>query len=286
MYENIIVGYDDSEFSSAALREAAGWIRRHGGTAVLAHAVFFSEEEFANLPEQREQRFKLGRTMCSTARDNISAELGLNGNLIAFVCEGEPHEVLVDMAKTKNADLIALGTHGRKGIKKIFMGSVTSRVLQSAPCDVLAVRKSGDGDGQYRSILLSYDSSPVSKKALNRACELAQIDGGEVTALYVIPRYEEMVEFISSGIIRENLVADARKVLSEAVTIAADLGITIKIEIADGTEAEKIVEAASRLKSDLIIRGTHGWSGFNRAIIRSVIENVIINAPCSVLAVR
>ncbi len=94
------------------------------------------------------------------------------------------------------------------------------------------------------------------------------------------------MEFISSGIIRENLVADARKVLSEAVTIAADLGITIKIEIADGTEAEKIVEAASRLKSDLIIRGTHGWSGFNRAIIRSVIENVIINAPCSVLAVR
>ena len=286
MYEKIIVGYDDSEFSSAALCQAAGWIRRHGGTAVLAHSVFFSEEEFTSLPEQREQRFKLGRNMCSAARDNMSEELGLNGNLLAFVCEGEPHEVLVDMASAKNADLIALGTHGRKGLKKLFMGSVTSRVLQSSPCDVLIVNKAADCDGQYRSVLLSYDGSAFSKKALVRACELAKIEGSEVTALYVVPRYEQMVEFISSNMIRENIALDARKVLLEAVGIAADLGVTLKTGMADGIEAEKIVETARKLKSDLIIRGTHGWIGFDKALIGSVIENVIINAPCPVLAVR
>ncbi len=286
MYEKIIVGYDDSEFSSAALCQAAGWIRRHGGTAVLAHSVFFSEEEFTSLPEQREQRFKLGRNMCSTARDSMSAELGLNGNLLAFVCEGEPHDVLVDMARAKNADLIALGTHGRKGIKKIFMGSVTSRVLQSSPCDVLIVKKAADCKGPYRSVLLSYDGSPFSKKALGRACELAKIEGSEVTALYVVPRYEEMVEFISSSIIKENIAQDARKVLSEAASLGAEMGVTIKTEMADGNEAERIVETARKLKSDLIIRGTHGWVGFDKALIGSVIENVIINAPCPVLAVR
>jgi len=286
MYEKIIIGYDDSEFSSAAVCEASGLIRRHGGTAILAHAVFFSEEEFISMPDQREQRFKLGSNMCSIARDDMSEKLGLNGNLLTVVCEGEPHEVLVDIARTKNADLIALGTHGRKGIKKIFMGSVTSRVLQSSPCDVLIVKKSGDCDGQYQSILLSYDGSPFSKKALSRACELAKIDGSNVTALYVIPRYEEMLEFISSSSIRENIAMDARKVLAEAVNFATDLGVTLKTEIADGIEAEKIVETARKLKSDLIIKGTHGWIGFNKAIIGSVIENVIINAPCPVLAVR
>ena len=286
MYEKIIIGYDDSEFSRAAVCEASGWIRRHGGTAILAHAVFFSEEEFISMPDQREQRFKLGSNMCSIARDDMSEKLGLNGNLLTVVCEGEPHEVLVDIARTKNADLIALGTHGRKGIKKIFMGSVTSRVLQSSPCDVLIVKKSGDCDGQYQSILLSYDGSPFSKKALSRACELAKIDGSNVTALYVIPRYEEMLEFISSSSIRENIAMDARKVLAEAVNFATDLGVTLKTEIADGIEAEKIVETARKLKSDLIIKGTHGWIGFNKAIIGSVIENVIINAPCPVLAVR
>jgi nucleotide-binding universal stress UspA family protein len=286
MYEKIIVGYDDSEFSNAAMCQAAGWIRRHGGTAVLAHAVYFSEEEFTSMPEQREQRFKIGRNMCSTARDSMSAELGLNGNLLAFVCEGEPHEVLVDMARAKNADLIALGTHGRKGIKKLFMGSVTARVIQSSPCDVLIVKKSTDCSGQYKSILLSYDGSECSKKALERTCELAKIDGSEITALYVIPRYEEMVEFISSSVIRKNIASEAKKILSEAVSLAAENGIKIRTEMADGNEAVKIGEVARRLKSDLIVRGTHGWMGFDKAIIGSVIENVIINAPCPVLAVR
>jgi nucleotide-binding universal stress UspA family protein len=190
------------------------------------------------------------------------------------------------MARAKNADLIALGTHGRKGIKKIFMGSVTSRVLQSSPCDVLIVKKAADCEGPYRSVLLSYDGSPVSKKALGRACELAKIEGSEVTALYVVPRYEEMVEFISSSIIKENIALDARKVLSEAASLAAEMGVTVKTEMADGNEAERIVETARKLKNDLIIRGTHGWVGFDKALIGSVIENVIINAPCPVLAVR
>ncbi|HMK60087.1 MAG TPA: universal stress protein [Dissulfurispiraceae bacterium] len=286
MYEKIIVGYDNSEFSKAALCATGSWIRRHGGEAVLTHAVFFSEEEFASLPEQREQRFKLGRSMCSTARDGMSEELGLNGNLHAFVCEGEPHEVLIDMAKAKNADLIALGTHGRKGLKKIFMGSVTSRVLQLSQCDVLVVKPSSECGMQFGSILLSYDGSPFSKKALQRACELAKIEGSEITALYVIPRYEEALEFISSSIIKGDIVHDAGKILDEATSIAAEIGIEMRTEIKDGSEAEKTVEAARKLQSQLIIRGTHGWTGFNKAIIGSVIENIIVNAPCPVLAVR
>ena len=286
MYEKIIVGYDSSDFSKAALCAAGSWIRRHGGEAVLAHAVFFSEEEFASLPEQREQRFKLGRNMCSIARDSMSEELGLNGNLHAFVCEGEPHEVLVDMAKAKHADLIALGTHGRKGLKKIFMGSVTSRVLQLSPCDVLVVKQSGEREMRYRSILLSYDGSPFSKKALQRACEIAKIEGSEITALYVIPRYEEALEFISSNIIKADIVHDAGKILDEVTSMAAEIGVEMRTEIADGNEAEKTVETARKLKSQLIVRGTHGWTGFNKAIIGSVIESIIVNAPCPVLAVR
>jgi nucleotide-binding universal stress UspA family protein len=95
-----------------------------------------------------------------------------------------------------------------------------------------------------------------------------------------------MVEVISSSIIKENIALDARKVLSEAASIAAEMGVTIKTEMADGNEAERIVETARKLKNDLIIKGTHGWVGFDKALIGSVIENVIINAPCPVLAVR
>ncbi len=287
MYDNIVVAYDDSEFSKAALLESSCWIKRHGGKAVLVHSVFFDEEEFVIDPGQREKRFELGKRACYQMQEKVSAELGLNGSLEALVCEGEPHDVLVDIATARHADLIAIGTHGRKGLKKLFLGSVTSRVIISSPCDVLVVKNpTGKCTGIYDSVLLSFDGSDFSRKALEQACELSRIDGSQITAVYVIPRYEEMIEFFATSFIKENLQHDAEKIIEKAKAIAMDHGVKINTEIAEGDEAEKIIETANRLKNDLIIRGTHGWTGFNKAIIGSVAERVFINAPCPVLVVK
>jgi len=88
MYEKIIVGYDDSEFSSAAF-VPGGWMDTEAWRDCSSCAFRILQRRGIHQPaEQREQRFKLGRTLCSIARDSMSAELGLNGNLLAFVCEG------------------------------------------------------------------------------------------------------------------------------------------------------------------------------------------------------
>jgi nucleotide-binding universal stress UspA family protein len=287
MYKNIVIAYDDSEFSKAALMESSYWIKRHGGKAILVHSVFFDEEEFVIAPDQRLKRFELGKKACYQIQETVSTELGLNGNLEALVCEGEPHDVVVEVAGTRNADLVAIGTHGRKGLKKLFLGSVTSRVIVDSPCDVLVVKKTCEKcTGTYKSILVSFDGSEFSNKAFKHACELSKIDGSEITALYVIPRYEEMLEFFSTSFIKENLRYDAEKILDKARAIAMDCGVTIHTEIAEGDEAEKIVEAADKHGNDLIVRGTHGWTGINKAIIGSVADRVFINAPCPVLVVK
>ena len=95
-----------------------------------------------------------------------------------------------------------------------------------------------------------------------------------------------MIEFFATSFIKENLQHDAEKIIEKAKAIAMDHGVKINTEIAEGDEAEKIIETANRLKNDLIIRGTHGWTGFNKAIIGSVAERVFINAPCPVLVVK
>ncbi len=287
MYNNIVVAFDDSEFSKAALLESSRWIKRHGGKAVLVHSVFFDEEEFVIDPGQREKRFESGRKVCYQMQEKVSAEVGLNGDLEALICEGEPHDVLVDIATARHADLIAIGTHGRKGLKKLFLGSVTARVIVSSPCDVLVVKKPCEKcTGKYESILLSFDGSDFSKKALEQACELSRIDGSQITAVYVIPRYEEMIEFFATSFIKENLHIDAEKTMEKARVIARDRGVKINSEIAKGDEAEKIIETANRLKTDLIVRGSYGWTGVNKAIMGSVAERVFINAPCPVLVVK
>jgi nucleotide-binding universal stress UspA family protein len=57
-----------------------------------------------------------------------------------LLLEGTPHEQIVRAAKAKRADLLVMGTHGRSGLAKLFVGSVASRVVSAAPCPVLTVR--------------------------------------------------------------------------------------------------------------------------------------------------
>ena len=57
-----------------------------------------------------------------------------------FLLEGVPHEQIVRIAKSRRADLVVMGTHGRSGLAKLFLGSVAGRVVAAAPCPVLTVR--------------------------------------------------------------------------------------------------------------------------------------------------
>ncbi len=284
MYENIVVAFDNTEFSKAAVIEVANRIRMNGGRVTLVHAVYFDEEEFGNAPEQLERRFEAGRKVCTQTKETLLKEFRVEGE--ALVCEGEPPEVIVNVARERKADLIAMGTYGRKGLKRLIMGSVTSGVIVNAPCDVLVVRKPcTECTGLYSSILVPFDGSGSSVKALERACTLSVNESAGIRVLYVIPRYEEMVGFFRTESIRKSLTAEAQKVLDLAKATAARHGAAIQTETGEGHAADEIIKAASA-GSDLIVMGTYGWKGVNRAIMGSTTERVIMNASCPILVTR
>lgn len=285
MYKNILVGFDDSQSSKAALIEASNWVKRHGGNLILVHAVYFNSEEFGVAPEQLEQRFKIGEKMCVQTKKMISSEFGLEAQYL--LCEGEPAAVIVDIANEKKADLIMLGTYGRRGLNRLLMGSVTSLVIVNSPTDVLVVKKPcTECTGEYKSILVPFDGSELSMKALNRACQLSKADNAGVTVLYVIPRYEEMIEFYKNETAKRLLLNEAKKIMEQAKGIASELGVSVKDEIQEGSASEKIIETSKRLNNDLIVMGSHGYRGVNKAIMGSTAERVIINASCPILVVR
>ena len=68
----------------------------------------------------------------SAEKEGIKAE--------AIIAKGEPHDQIVFFAKTKGIDMIVMGSYGRRGTKRILIGSVTSRVIEYAPCPVLVVK--------------------------------------------------------------------------------------------------------------------------------------------------
>lgn len=285
MYKTILVGFDDSLPSKAALIEASNWVKKHGGKVILVHAVYFDTEEFGIAPEQLEKRLKIGEKACLQTKEMLTSEFGIE--VQSLLCEGEPPEVILDVAKGKKADLIVLGTYGRKGLNRLLMGSVTSHVIVNSGIDVLVVKKQcTECTGIYKSILVPFDGSEFSKKALDRACKLSKVDGANITVLYVIPRYEEMIEFFRTDSIQQSLFDEAEKIMGEAKKIALPYEVSIAATIQEGHAADKIVEIADKLKNDLIIIGTYGWKGVNKAIMGSTTERVIMNAKSPVLVVR
>jgi nucleotide-binding universal stress UspA family protein len=287
MYNTIVVGYDESAASKAALKEASLRVKTRNGKLFLVHAVYFDREEFAILPSQMEKRFEAGSHVCLQAKQEVSDQYGLNGNVESLVCEGEPADVLIDVATGKQADLIALGTYGRRGLKRLLMGSVTSDVILNAPCDVLVVKRPcSDCTGNYASILVPYDGSEFSTKAMARAVNMAKSDGSRITVLYVVPRYEEMVEFYRSETIRKSLLTEAERVIVQAKKIADAQSIEVQTEIREGHASEEIVAAAEKLGNDLIAMGTYGWKGVSKAIMGSTTNRVISHANCPVLVVK
>jgi nucleotide-binding universal stress UspA family protein len=286
MYARVVVGYDGSESSEAALEEAALWARRHGGAVLLVHAVYFDSEEFAIPPAQLERGVERAKRLCGEARERIAAEHGFDA-IEAIVREGEAPEVLASVAAQAGADLVAVGTFGRSGLKRLLVGSVTSEVIQRARCDVLVVKRPCRARaGTYSSILVPFDRSPLGKKALARALALARSEKAAVTAMYVIPRYEEMVELLRTGAVEASLRAAAEKLLDEARAMAAAEGVELGTRIAEGHAADEIVSAAATLGSDLVVMGTHGWRGVSRAIMGSTTNSVISHAATPVLAVK
>lgn len=285
MYKKILVAIDDSEYSKAAVIESANWVKKHGGKLILLHGVYFDEEEFSNAPGQLDKRIELGKEICSRAQKLIDTEFGIEAE--AIVREGEPPKLITTIAAERDVDVIAIGTYGRTGLKRLIMGSVSSNVIADSPCDVLVVKKPcTECTGAYSSILMPFDGSVFSRKALARACSLSKVDNAAVTVLYVIPRYEEMIGFFKTESIKKSLYQEAEKILVTAKEIALAQGVHITPEIDEGNAADMIVDAAARLGSDLIAIGTYGWRGVNKAIMGSTTERVLMNASIPVMAVR
>ena len=285
MYKNILVAFDDSEFSKAALKEASLWVMKHGGKVILTHVVNPNRDGFGISKTNLKGHLEKAKKLFNKTGEDAKSDYGID--VESIVIEGKPSDVILDIAREKNADLISMGTYGKKRLKRLILGSVTSHVVVNSPCDVLVVKKyCSECIGKYNSITLPFDGSEFSKKALNRACQLSKIDNADISAIYVTPHYEEMVEFFMTDSIRESLMKESKNIMDMAVKIAEKQGVSIKTKILEGYVGDKIIEASGKQKNNLIVIGTYGWRGINKAIMGSISERILINATCPVLLVK
>jgi nucleotide-binding universal stress UspA family protein len=139
-HERILVPIDGSANSDLALNQAINLAKACGSRLYLLTVVPQSPEYFHGLPALEEKqgeaaRELLGRAGRRVEQEQIPCELLVHSG-------DQPHEFIVQEARDKRVDLIVMGSHGRTGLKRLLMGSVTAKVVGHAPCAVMVIPQS------------------------------------------------------------------------------------------------------------------------------------------------
>ncbi len=254
-YRTILVGTDGSETAAIALRKATALAKQCGATLVIvcAHGGPVTDKD--------------AQEILSHARQAVR-ERGVETQTV--MQEGEPAEVVIDVAEVRGADLIVVGNVGMGRARRFRLGGVPDRVAHYAPTDLLIVdttgrrRGSGGSDGTYGTMLVATDGSPTATEAARKGFELAEIIGSSVTLVYV---GDPIVGAIA---------------LEETVK-ARPGGAEVLPRVVQGDPAEKIIELARSEALDLIVVGNKGMSGTRRFLLGSVPNKVAHSATTDVL---
>jgi nucleotide-binding universal stress UspA family protein len=135
-------------------------------------------------------------------------------------------------------------------------------------------------------VLVATDGSEHSNKALNRAMELAQNEGAEITLLSVAYYSREDLDEIPLNI-QEKLDAQAADALKKAKALFDAKGIKVETVLEAGyVPANNIISRAEEGKYDLILMGSKGRTGLKGLLIGSTAAKVVASAPCSVAVLR
>ena len=203
---------------------------------------------------------------------------------------GHPAREILALADRAQADMLVIGTHGRGGVEHLLLGSVAEKIMRKASCPVLVVPPGapGDSDALFSRILCPIDGSAASAHALTYALSLARETDGHVTLLYVVEPVPAAGEFGALDVEEYRRAGEehARKVLRDAVPDDVRTWCRLDERVATGKPSERILDAATTERADVIVMGVRGRGAIDLLAFGSTTNEVIRRAGCPVLAVH
>ena len=201
------------------------------------------------------------------------------------------YEEIISYSKEHDIDLVVMGTHGRRGPKRLFIGSTAERVVRLSDCPVLTLRSDAQTANpmHLKNILVPVDFSDFSIDAIKYALELAKNWNAKITLLNVI---EEAVLPTVYGVEPvsvfhvDHLIEESVKMIQNLKESYLEGYPNIEAKVVVGHAAFTITDFANENDTDLIVIPTHGLTGLKRFLIGSVAEHVVRNAQCAVLTVK
>jgi nucleotide-binding universal stress UspA family protein len=292
----LIVATDFSETAARASAAAAGIARRAGDSVVLLHV---SEPPTRNLQELTADVRAWEQALREKDREDLqlqAGELRARGVAVDERREaGHPPEVIAALAKETDARLIVLGSHGRRLVTRLLLGSVAQETLLRSDRPVLVVRPGAVSDGLARwadadrplRVTLAIDCSPASTAAAAWTAWLRSIGPVE---LRLVHAYEPLGEALRLGL----RVSDDRRELEAALEreLRSFLGelagagtLSLVLRGSGARPGEVVAEEARAAGADLLVLGTHQRTRVQRIWLGSTAELALRHAELPVVCV-
>jgi nucleotide-binding universal stress UspA family protein len=277
---NILLASDFSEVSQAALGYACSLARSYGGKIFVAHVV--RPEPYLAVPMEpiptdfdlfwNQEKRNMAEFVAAKALEELPHE--------DILQRGELWEVLSQIVENRNIDLIIAGTHARRGLKRVVLGSMAEKIYRQAKCPVLTIRPeltpACTTGWEVKSVLFATDFSETSLHALPYAVSLAAENQANLILLNVAPLVPYQY--------KQSIVEATCKRLEALMPAGGSPDFVVCFDFA----AQGILRIAREREADLIVLGVSKRAavGLSSHLPWSTAWDVVSEAPCPVLTVR
>ena len=290
--KKILVPRDFSPCSEQALQHALDLAGRTGAEVHLLFAEVLYAEVQALTARGKDAAHEALRERLMEGIEQEGETSGVQFER-AVVRDIAPAPAIVAYAEEHDIDLIVMGTHGRRGLRRLLLGSTAEEVVRTAPCPVFTVRRPETPVAELEgvnAILVPIDFSRHAGTALRHAKELAALYHTRLDLLHII---EEQLHpaFYNTGVwsiydllpnIEEKAAEELRTFYRETEGPLGDVNFHIRY----GHAAHEIAVFARENDNDLVVMATHGLRGLDHFLLGSVAEKVVRRSPAPVFTVK
>ncbi|KZN23007.1 hypothetical protein A4G99_15905 [Haladaptatus sp. R4] len=286
MYDRILVPTDGSENAEAAARYGRWLADAFDATVHILSVVNISTytDQLADIDEVNRERRTALEERAKEAVTGVEEILDRTSEIPyeSVIEHGTPYEVILNYVSENDIELTVMGSHGRGGLDRLLLGSVTERVVRMSDAPVMAVPPTRiDQEAvECDSILIPTDGSAAAEAAVTRGIAIADQLEASVHVLYVIVSGRGLPS------VSDPARTEAERVVRSVADKAEQREIEVQTHVQAGSPYGNIRNFISNRGIDLVTMGTHGRSGVKRYLLGSVTEKTLRTSDAPVLAVR
>ncbi|MDR5656998.1 universal stress protein [Halodesulfurarchaeum sp. HSR-GB] len=284
MYDDILLPFDGSDGAAAILHHASEIAHRFDATIRVLYVADTTRYSVTRVGEQTVD------TLVGKGREVVE-EAGQVLDTLATpyetdVVQGNPAPTIAAYAEEYDYDLIIQPTHGRTGLSRHVLGSVSEKVLRLASVPVLTARMRPDEETltfPYERILLPTDGSEAARRAARHGLSLAASIDASVHVLAAVPENVPERSLLGDEAVGE---AAATEAVEAVLDVAESMDVAEpKTHVAHGDPVERIRETIDEHAIHAVVMGTTGRRGTDRILLGSVAERTVRTAPVPVITI-